>query len=103
MWRYWSFYLLHEEFIAAAGLGATRNGSPIQSSGVVEIESEFLVASCTQTTRSYRIAPPLKLRNLGSAAYHLAKVADGTLLASVELNPKIWDVAGLRGYDMRSR
>ena len=34
------------------------------------------------------------MRNLGSAAYHLAKVADGSVLASVEATPKLWDLAG---------
>ena len=39
--------------------------------------------------------PTLKARILGAAAYHLAKVADGTGLASVEATPKIWDLAAV--------
>ncbi len=35
----------------------------------------------------------LKDRMLGSAAYHLCKVADGTALAGVESAPKVWDLA----------
>jgi myo-inositol-1(or 4)-monophosphatase len=30
---------------------------------------------------------------MGSAAYHLCKVADGTALAAIEATPKVWDLA----------
>jgi myo-inositol-1(or 4)-monophosphatase len=30
---------------------------------------------------------------MGSAAYHICKVADGTAVAGVETTPKVWDLA----------
>ena len=88
------FPLLHEIYSAAKDQGATRNGSTIHSTGISAPESEHLIATCTRTSNRYRLNSPLKARILGSAAYHLAKVADGSALASIEASPKIWDLAG---------
>ena len=41
----------------------------------------------------FRVRSPLKPRILGSAAYHICKVADGTALAGIEATPKVWDLA----------
>lgn len=89
-----AFPLLHEVFSGSIGFGATRNSSPIQSTTIQAPESEYLISTCTRTSQHYRLDTPLKVRNLGSAAYHLAKVADGSVLAGVESTPKIWDLAG---------
>ena len=48
---------------------------------------------CTRTDRLFQMRTPLKSRIMGSAAYHLCKVADGTALAGVETTPKVWDLA----------
>ncbi len=89
-----TFPLLQETYRAAEGLGAFRNGSPIHSTDITTPESEHLIVTCTRTSNRYRLVSSLKARILGSAAYHLAKVADGTALASIEASPKIWDLAG---------
>ena len=39
---------------------------------------------CTRTDRLYQMRTPLKSRIMGSAAYHICKVADGTALAGVD-------------------
>lgn len=88
------FPLLHEIYSAALGLGATHNGKVLQSAPDTALENEQLVVTCTRTSKRYTLNAPFKARILGSAAYHLAKVADGTALASIEASPKIWDLAG---------
>ena len=88
------FPLLHEFFAASAGQGATRNGVAIHASTRQSPQSEYLLGTCTRTEQSYDIKTSLKVRNLGSAAYHIVKVADGSLLGDIEATPKIWDLAG---------
>jgi myo-inositol-1(or 4)-monophosphatase len=48
---------------------------------------------CTRTLRRYTVTSPLKHRILGSAAYHIAAVANGSALAGIEATPKLWDLA----------
>lgn len=88
------FPLLHESYVASWGQGATRNRQPIRASSLQTAESEFLLGTCTRTAREYHLDTPLKVRNLGSAAYHIVKVADGSLLGGIEATPKVWDLAG---------
>lgn len=87
------FPLLHETFIAIKGAGAQRNQVAIQTSEITALNDEEFLMECTRTRKRYAISLPLKSRTLGSAAYHLCKVADGTALAGVETTPKVWDVA----------
>lgn len=87
------FPLLQELFAAAAGRGATRNGEPIRSSDDLVMDDQHLFLECTRTRRRYVVDLPLKSRMLGSAAYHICKVADGSVLAGSEATPKVWDIA----------
>ncbi|MCB9160023.1 MAG: inositol monophosphatase [Caldilineaceae bacterium] len=89
------FPLLHEEFSAAHKLGATAGTATIHASTVEIPDDESFVMTCTRTPKQHHLKTPLKARILGAAAYHLAKVADGTGLASVEATPKIWDLAAV--------
>jgi myo-inositol-1(or 4)-monophosphatase len=87
------FPLLHEQYQAVLGQGAWRSGERITSSPLTEADDEQLIMKCTRTDRLFILHTPLKSRIMGSAAYHLCKVADGTALAGIETTPKIWDLA----------
>jgi myo-inositol-1(or 4)-monophosphatase len=87
------FPLLHERYAAVLGRGATRSDVPITASPVTEADDEQLIMKCTRTDKLYNLRTPLKSRIMGSAAYHLCKVADGTALAGIETTPKVWDLA----------
>ena len=88
-----TFPHMRETFAAMRGQGATRNQHPIAVSDVPAPDDEHFIMYCTRTPRRYTVTTPLKLRILGSAAYHIAKVADGTALAVIEATPKVWDLA----------
>jgi myo-inositol-1(or 4)-monophosphatase len=87
------FPMLREVYTAASGLGARRNGLLIHTSASTEPDDESLFMECTRTRRLYRFATPLKSRMLGSAAYHICKVAEGSAVAGSEATPKLWDFA----------
>lgn len=87
------FPLLHEQYQAAIGQGAWRSGERVVASPLTEVDDQQLIMKCTRTDRLYPMHTPLKSRIMGSAAYHLCKVADGTALAGVETTPKVWDLA----------
>lgn len=87
------FPLLREQFQALLGNGATRAGERISASPVTEADDEQLLMKCTRTDKVFRLRTPLKSRIMGSAAYHICKVADGTAVAGVETTPKVWDLA----------
>ncbi len=87
------FPLLREQYRAVLGHGAERSGERIVASEIVEPDDEQLIMKCTRTDRLYHLQTPLKSRIMGSAAYHLCKVADGTALAGIETTPKVWDLA----------
>lgn len=89
------FPLLQETYGAIIGRMATRNGEKIESAHDKEAGDQQLIMQCTRTMRHYRVKTPLKARILGSAAYHMTKVADGTALAGIESTPKIWDLAAV--------
>jgi myo-inositol-1(or 4)-monophosphatase len=89
------FPLLQETYAAIIGRMATRNGEKIKSAADKEAGDQQLIMQCTRTARHYRVETPLKARILGSAAYHMTKVADGAALASIETTPKIWDLAAV--------
>ena len=88
-----AFPLLGEVFSAMRGNGAYRNQHPIVVSTVAAPDDQHFIMHCTRTPRCYTLTTPLKPRVLGSAAYNIAKVADGTALAGIEATPKIWDLA----------
>jgi len=87
------FPMLNECFAAERGMGATRNGATIHASPSDTIDDEHIFLECTRTRRTYVITLPLKSRMMGSAAYHLCKVADGSVTAGSEATPKVWDIA----------
>lgn len=88
-----SFISLREQYSAILGIGLSRNDVPLASARDTMIDSQHFMMICTRTPRRYRIDSPLKPRILGSAAYHIASVANGSALAVVESTPKLWDIA----------
>lgn len=88
-----SFPLVREEFWAVRKQGAWRSGVRIRTNGDGIPDDEHLLMKCTRTERMFSLKTPLKSRMMGSAAYHLCKVADGTALGAVENTPKVWDLA----------
>lgn len=87
------FPLLGEQYQAMLGGGATRGIERLATSSLAAPDDEQFLMKCTRTDRLYRLATPLKSRIMGSAAYHICKVADGTALAGIEASPKVWDLA----------
>jgi myo-inositol-1(or 4)-monophosphatase len=87
------FPLLDETYFAVRGSGATCNGLPLRVPPVGEADDENFIMCCTRTARAFEIGSPLKPRILGSAAFHIIKVADGTALASLDTTPRLWDLA----------
>ena len=88
-----NFPLVGEEFWAVRTQGAWRSGIRIQTNTDAAPDDEQLLMKCTRTERQFALTTPLKSRVMGSAAYHLCKVADGTALAAIETTPKVWDLA----------
>ncbi len=87
------FPVLQETYTALAGAGAHCNDKPIRVAENEVADDQHLLLSCTRTARYFRIQSPLKRRVLGSAAYDLCKLADGTALAVIQATPKIWNLA----------
>ena len=87
------FPLLEELYSAAQGHGATRNGEPIHTDSATVMDDEHIFMECTRTRARYRLTIPLKSRMMGSAAFHMCKVADGSAMAGSEATPKVWDIA----------
>ena len=87
------FPLLGEQYQAVLGGGATRGIEQLATSPLTAPNDEQFLMKCTRTDRLYQLATPLKSRIMGSAAYHICKVADGTALAGIEASPKVWDLA----------
>jgi len=87
------FPSLQEQYQAAIGQGTWRSGERVIASPLTEVDDQQLIMKCTRTDRLFRLRTPLKSRIMGSAAYHICKVADGTALAGVETTPKVWDLA----------
>lgn len=88
-----AFPSLHEHFAAIVTRGATQNDVPIHTAHETTSDDQHFYMLCTRTPRRYRINTPLKPRILGSAAYHIAAVANGSALAGIESTPKLWDIA----------
>jgi myo-inositol-1(or 4)-monophosphatase len=87
------FPLLGEQYQALLGGGATRGIERLATSTVSAADDEHFLMKCTRTDRLYQLATPLKSRIMGSAAYHICKVADGSALGGIEASPKVWDLA----------
>ena len=87
------FPLLGEQYQAMQADGATRGLERLATSTLTAANDENFLMKCTRTDRQFQLATPLKSRIMGSAAYHICKVADGTALAGIEMSPKVWDLA----------
>jgi myo-inositol-1(or 4)-monophosphatase len=87
-----------EMYHAVAGGGAFRDGAPIRVSSTDEDASvRTLFASRWEMRRGELdgFTSPWQVRPMGSTAYKMTKVADGTADAFVSSGPKNeWDVAG---------
>ena len=87
-----------ELYHAAAGGGAFLNGAPIRVSATDEAaEVRRIAASRWEMGRGEldRFVAPWQVSPLGSTAYKMAKVADGSVDVFVSAGPKNeWDVAG---------
>jgi myo-inositol-1(or 4)-monophosphatase len=84
------FPLTDEIYAAQKDRGATLNGAPL----ITNLDSAVSFFSCcSRTHRKYRTSVPYKTRILGSVAFNLASVARGSAAISIEVAPKIWDVA----------
>lgn len=89
-----NFPALEEVFAATTGGGATRNGATIHTlPETTAIGDDQVFMECTRTRRLFKINLPFKNRILGSAAYHVCKVAQGCALGGIEGTPKVWDIA----------
>jgi myo-inositol-1(or 4)-monophosphatase len=87
------FPLLQQRYKAARGVGAWMNGRRLQVTPVADLHANQLIATDSRSGRHVEIALPPKRRILGSAAFELAAVAAGTVIASLQVRPKIWDLA----------
>ena len=88
-----SFPSLREIVQTIKDNGATCNGTPIHTATNEAVDSQHFLMSCTRTQRHYQVNTPLKPRIMGSAAYHIIAVANGSALAGIEATPKLWDIA----------
>lgn len=88
-----SFVLLREQYAGVKGKGAHCNGQALHTAPTQQADDQHFLMQCTRTPQRYRVTSPLKPRILGSAAYHIATVANGSALAGIEATPKIWDIA----------
>lgn len=88
-----SFPLVGEEYAAVMGGGAWRNKEPIHTAPADPPDDAHIFMECTRTRVQLRMELPLKSRMMGSAAYHVCKVAEGSAVAGTEATPKVWDIA----------
>jgi myo-inositol-1(or 4)-monophosphatase len=87
------FPLLHESYHSLQTQGAYCNGERIHTDPLARPDDQHFFMQCTRTARRFTIKSPLKSRILGSAAYHVVCVANGSALAAIEATPKVWDLA----------
>jgi myo-inositol-1(or 4)-monophosphatase len=87
-----------ELYHAVLGGGAFRNGEPIRVAGTAEgAEVRTMLASRSEIGRGdfARYADGWRVEAMGSTAYRMVKVADGTGDASISRRPKHeWDLCG---------
>jgi myo-inositol-1(or 4)-monophosphatase len=88
-----SFISLREKYHAIVNQGASFNGRHLSTAPDLTTDDHHFIMLCTRTPRHYQISSPLKPRILGSAAYHVTCVANGSALAGIETTPKLWDIA----------
>jgi myo-inositol-1(or 4)-monophosphatase len=74
--------------------GAFLNHRPIHTSAEPPSGNHF-INLCARSTHVLRQPVPCKVRMLGVATYNVLTVANGSVLASIEATPKIWDIAAI--------
>jgi myo-inositol-1(or 4)-monophosphatase len=84
------FPLTNDLFAAKKGSGAKYNDQLLKPD--FSIPAPFF-SCCSRTHRTYQVSVPYKARISGSVAFNLASVARGGAAISIEVAPKIWDVA----------
>ncbi len=52
-----------------------------------------LFAMCSRTLQRYRVDVPMKPRVIGAAAYNFCLTAAGICVTSMDVTPKVWDMA----------
>jgi myo-inositol-1(or 4)-monophosphatase len=86
------FPMLNELYSAEAGQGAMLNQVPLESGQDIHQQTSFF-ACCSRTAQYYSVNLPYKTRILGAATYNLCCVARSSAIMSMEVTPKIWDLA----------
>lgn len=87
------FPLLNQRYTALRQQGAWLNGRRLRVNPAGALHKNQLIATDSRAGRYLEIRLPPKSRILGSAAYELAAVAAGAVIASLQIRPKVWDVA----------
>lgn len=87
------FPVLRHRFAAVRGQGAWFQGRPLQTPSSLELHGNLFIALDSRAPRALDVRLRLKPRILGSAAYDLAAVGAGLAAASIQLTPKVWDLA----------
>ncbi|MEV6285271.1 inositol monophosphatase family protein [Kribbella sp. NPDC051770] len=100
------FPMLGTRYLAADGLGASRNGEPIKASRTTVLSEALVMAGDfavdEQAVEKNRprfalidlLVPRVqRIRMLGTAALHMALVADGSLDAAIMFSNKPWDTS----------
>ncbi len=86
------FPMLGELYTALRGQGAWRNREPIRVQPPATKETRFMYL-CSDTPWLYQIDLRYKSRILGCGAYHIALVASGKGVLSIDCAPFVWDFA----------
>jgi myo-inositol-1(or 4)-monophosphatase len=89
------FPLSDEQYWAALGSGAWRNGERIAVANAPELETRQLFATCTRALKFGRLNITPKIRVAGSAGFDLATVARGSCVGTLQMTVHVWDVAAL--------
>ena len=88
------------EYVAAAGLGATRDGEPLRVRDVPPVAERLILTGfgyrtdvrAGQAERVARLLPRVRdIRRMGSCALDLCHVAEGSADGYVEEGPQPWD------------
>lgn len=89
------FPLSDEQYWAAVGEGAWRNGERIAVADAEQMDTSQLFATCTRALKFGRPNVIPKIRIAGSAGFDLATVARGSCVGTLQMTVHVWDVAAL--------
>jgi myo-inositol-1(or 4)-monophosphatase len=87
------FPMIDELYFAQAGNGAFFNQQELITRRPPPTQTTSFFACCSRTSRNYIVNLRYKTRILGAATYDLGCVARNAAIASMEVTPKIWDLA----------